>query len=50
MFWIEIIVTGAIFLGIILLLYCILGSATKKTSLLDYQEPIKFINPTLPLR
>jgi len=41
MFWIEIIAIATIFSGIILLLYYALDSATKKTSLLDYQEHIK---------
>ena len=40
MFWIAIIAFGAIFLGIILLLYYALDSAAKKTSLLDYHEHI----------
>ena len=41
MFWIKIIAVGIVFLGNILLLYYALDSATKKTSLLDYQKHIK---------
>ena len=40
MFWIKIIAVGIVFLGNVLLLYYALNSATKKNSLIDYQEHI----------